>query len=231
MCFSEAWSGTAFVVLVTTAAMAVGFEMNIRVPIVLLFFAVKELIQYMLYQYYDSCNESNRLWTSLSWIHISFQPFFVILLIQAFSKTPEMYRIPLGLALIFAVFNILRLKDLQLVTDKRLTTCVSQKEGEDLCRKQTCSTPGKYHIAYGFHLFSGDITWYIPNNFTYMLLTFAPALIIGDWQIPLANALIIIIARYLAPIHDGEFAAIWCLLAVVVVCLVFWSLMTGKKTF
>lgn len=231
MCFSETWSAMAFVVLLTTAAVAIGVGMNVRVPIVLIFFATKEFIQYMLYQYYDSCNESNRLWTSLSWIHISLQPFFVLLLIQAFSKTPKMYRVPIGLALVFAVFNTLRLKDLQVITDKRLATCVSQKEGEDLCRKQTCSTPGTYHLAYGFHLFSGDITWYIPNNFTYMLLSFAPALILGDWQIPLANAFILALARYLAPINDGEFAAIWCLFGVLGVLIVYWFILTGKKTF
>ncbi len=50
-----------------------------------------------------------------------------------------------------------------------------------MCRKRTCTTPGRYHLAYGFELASADVdSLWTPSLFTFYLLMFAPAFIIGD---------------------------------------------------
>jgi hypothetical protein len=229
MCFSATWSGTAFLALVFTAAVAFSANMNPRIPIVLLFLASKEALQYKLYDHLDSCDETNRLYTALSWVHISFQPFFILLLVQAFSKTPEYYTILLWLAFIFALFNMLRLKDISIWPTSLTGTCRPNQNGH-ICRKKTCSTKGRYHLAYGFHLNSADRAWYFPNLFTYVLLTYVPALILGDWPIPIIIAVLYFIAYWLTPDNDAEIAATWCMLSVVLIGIIWWSLLTGKKT-
>jgi len=200
--------------------------MDPRIAATLYFFSIKEAIQYFLYQNLSSCNRVNEFLSTLSWVHISFHPFFVLLFIQAFSRQPEMYTIPLGLSLVFAVFNIIRINPSAIKIP-----CTPSTNPTGLCQTTTCTYPGKHHLAYGFKLKSADsYDAYTPNMFTYLLLMFVVPLIIGDWPIPLLNIIIAIIPyAFIAPNNLGEAAAIWCLFAFTFVAFVFWSLLTGRK--
>ena len=162
-----------------------------------------------------------------TWIHISFHPFIVLLFIQAFSRHPELYNVPIGLALIFAVFNVIRISP-NVINDP----CVPKTSPVGLCQKTTCSYPGKHHLAYGFKLQSGDTGAYTPNAFCYLLLMFGVPLLIGDWPIPLLNIILVFISyTIIAPHNIGEASAIWCLIAFTFVGFVLWSLITGRKYF
>jgi hypothetical protein len=230
MCFNQTWAGSAFVILIGTAIVAGATGMDWRIPAGLSFLATKEAIQFLLYNHLEKdadgkCDRMNEILTVLAWIHISFQPFFVLLFIQGFSRSPQWYNIPLGMAMVFAVFNILRIKE-DIQTDR----CVPKENPKGLCKKETCSFAGKYHVAYGFNLQSGDRGMATPNIFTYYLLSFVPPLIVGDWPIPLASALLAILSYgWIAPHDNGEAAAIWCLISVAFVGFVAWSLFTGRK--
>jgi hypothetical protein len=121
-----------------------------------------------------------------------------------FSNTPEKYDVPLMLCLIYAFANIARLRG------KDTIQCIPNM-AENVCREKTCSIMGKHHVAYGFDLASTDMSSYVPSIFAFYLLMFGPALIIGDWTIPLINAAVALGSRVLANHDMGEAAAIWCL--------------------
>lgn len=226
MCFSAAWSASSFWIMFITATIAVIKRMDPRIAATLYFFSMKEAIQYFLYPNIYSCNRLNQALSMLSWIHISFHPFFVLLFIQAFSRQPEFYNIPLGLSLVFAVFNIIRINPAVIKVPCKVSTSPIS-----LCQETTCTYPGKHHLAYGFRLKSADTyDAYTPNMFTYMLLMFGVPLLIGDWPIPLLNIIVATIPyAIIAPNNLGEASAIWCMFAFTFVGFVYWSLLTGRK--
>jgi hypothetical protein len=99
MCFGKTWSGVSLFTLVLVSFVCIFYDVPFEITVGLIFLASKELIQFLLYNNLDSCNKENKLLTTLAWIHISFQPFFINLFISAFSKTPILYKIPLILSL------------------------------------------------------------------------------------------------------------------------------------
>lgn len=222
MCFGATWSGVAFSVLVLTALV---FPGDPRVVATLVFLAAKEAIQFCNYLVASECSSVNRLLTTLSWIHISFQPFFVNLFISAFSKKPQLYTVPLALCLAFAVANMFRLKELR--GGSINVPCADKSPDSSICRKETCSISGKYHLAYGFELESSDST-FMPSNFTYYLLTFIPALIIGDYWIVAIHAAVMGFSWLLARHDMGEAGALWCLNTVWIVLWVIAHAVQGK---
>ncbi len=206
MCFGKTWSGVSFSTLVLMSCVCIFYNVPFAITIGLIFLASKELLQFLLYKNLDSCNNINNILTILSWVHISFQPFFINLFISAFSKKPEFYRLPLALSLLFALANIARLRDISFYNH---AVCAENIK-DNMCRKATCSTSGKYHLAYGFNLNSADIGVWTPSFFSFTLLMFAPAFIIGDWQLALINAVVAHASARFASHDNGEGAAIWC---------------------
>ena len=218
MCFGIAWSTTAFVTLVIFCIISYIHKFPAALTGILAFIAFKELLQTILYlnptpsptppQY--TCNNINKLATTLSWVHISLQPLFFNWVVSAFSKHPEQYHVPLVLCAVFAIANIFRIKELRgsITTQCNPINILSS----NMCRSTTCSHLGNYHIAYGFELEGSDYNVLTtPCFFTYYLLTFVPALAIGDFLLPFIHAMIAILASFIAPHNVGEAGAIWCL--------------------
>lgn len=219
MCFGIVWSGVSFSTLMGACAYILASSGDKRVLAALLFLSVKELIQFINYRHTATCSPVNRALTSLSWIHISFQPFFINLLISAFSDTPQYYTPILYMCLVYAFFNSLRLKE---VRGKITLPCADTSPLSSACRKETCSINGKYHLAYGFELESADSTL-VPSMFSYYLLTIVPALVIGDYLIVAINSLVMLASFALARHDMGEAAAIWCLNSFWMAALAFWK--------
>ena len=206
MCFGSAWSALSFAVLAGTSLAGLYYHIPIRIVLGTSFLAVKELIQVLLYHHLDACTDMNKFLTIAAWIHISFQPLFMNLFISAFSATPKKYDVPLAMCLIFAIANTFRLKDFH---GGKHPQCVPHMQS-NLCRQKTCSTPGKYHLAYGFALNSADEGAHTPSLFAYFLLMFGPALIIGDWLLGIINITVSIMSFTLVAHDSGEASAIWC---------------------
>lgn len=196
MCFGKTWTSISASACLLSAI----FIKDIRLKTVSLFLAIKELIQLGLL-FENSCTIVNKYLTQLSWIHISFQPFFVNLLIQTFSTKD--YNVPLALSLIFAIANILKLKDIYSYSEDKCNNGI-------MCKEKTCSYDGKYHVAYGFNLNTSDYYTVVPSWFSYFLLMFAPALILGDYLIISIHMLILLISNLISN-DPGEVAAMWCL--------------------
>lgn len=206
MCFGKTWSLVSFGILAAASVICITHNAPVAITLSVIFLATKELLQLGLYLSISSCNTTNTFLTSLSWIHISFQPFIVNLFISAFSQTPDLYKIPLIMSLVFAIANIFRLKEMRGTIKYKCQNNIQQ----NMCRPKTCSIKGKHHVAYGFELASADHYAFItPSFFTYYLLTFVPAYIIGDWQ--LATIHLIFAIGSMTFIQDaGEAGAIWC---------------------
>ena len=207
MCFGKSWSATSLSVLVGSAIFCAYHKVDWRIVVSVLFLAWKELIQLLLYYNLENCNDANKLLTVMAWIHISFQPFFVLLIISAFSKKSRLYGIPLFLALVFAIFNCIRIKEFNPIESNM---CLNHTPSKSICRPKTCSVQGEYHVAYGFELTSTDSSSYVPNLFTYYLLSFAVPFFIGDWQLAAIHASVAIISKLFIKNDVGEAAAVWC---------------------
>lgn len=211
MCFGKSWSATSLSVLVGSAIFCAYHKVDWRIVVSVVFLAWKELIQLMLYYNVNDCNPINTLLTVMAWIHISFQPFFILLLISAFSKKSKLYDLPLFLALVFAIFNSIRIKELHPGFVKY--DCAHKIKSDSMCREKTCSVPGEYHLAYGFNLSSADANksfiW-VPTIFTYVLLSFAVPYFIGDWQLASIHLLVAVVSNQVAKHDAGEGSAMWC---------------------
>ena len=87
MCFSETQSYFNTLIL-CLGSIYVYPKWRLVLP--LFFLAMKDLLQGLLYKYNHNTKMSNML-TSLSWIHICFQPLFVNLISSYFDKENSTY--------------------------------------------------------------------------------------------------------------------------------------------
>jgi len=208
MCFGKTWSAISLTILLTTNAAIWYLRGSSTIIIVLLFVAVKELIQFLLYQDgLKSCTKINTFLTTAAWYHICFQPFIMNLFFSALSLRSKMYHIPLILSLVYAFFNLFALNTTSSSSTKK--SCPTDLQ-HNMCRTKTCSLPGLHHLAYGFHLKSADKSAFTPNFFTYNLLSFTPAFIIGDYLLATIHLLVATLSFYFTQQNIGEGAAIWC---------------------
>ena len=112
----------------------------------LLFLSLKDLIQYFLYKYKNN-KKINNILTTLSWVHISFQPLFVNIFMSHFSKHQSQTWITIFIAsTIYALYNLTTLEELDIQNDDNCVT----RHNDDYCASDTLSYMGKYHIAYRF---------------------------------------------------------------------------------
>jgi len=177
-----------------------------------LFLAIKELLQFILHFNLESCNRINNIATTLTWLHISFQPFFLLLFTSAFSKRPELYKMPLIICIVYALFNSVRLDELSVRPIKH--KCPTDDPSNSWCGQDTCSIKGKHHLAYRYSLESSDYVNFLkwtPSYFTFLLLMFAIPYALGDWQITSINLIVSMTTFTLMSYDMGEAAATWCL--------------------
>lgn len=211
MCFGSTWTLTSLATCTIAGLITMSVNADIRITAPIFFLAIKEWIQYESYKVLDTCNKKNQWLTVLSWVHISWQPFFINLFFSYFtpSKWRE-YKLVLILCAIYAICNIVRIKELRIGGIK--TRC-APSEKKAVCQPKTCSYPGVYHLAYGFELESADTSLLVPSFFTYVLLSFGPVFVLGPRLLGFLHALVAIIAMIITHkgTRDGEFAAIWCL--------------------
>ena len=144
MCFSESQSYIN-AALLSSAGLYVLPEY--KLSLVGIFFALKELLQGLLYKYLD--NEIMLKYLSMtSWVHICFQPLIINILYSYFDPKNIVWKITFIIAFIFGIIMITELNEFDIQNDPN---CTPLNRNDDYC-SETTAYMGKYHIAYRFKL-------------------------------------------------------------------------------
>ena len=224
MCFSEKQSYINAFILICGS---IYVYPKYRLMIVLIFLALKDLIQGFLYKFQNNEKIENIL-AVLSWIHISFQPLFVNLFMSHFSQNKNNYwNIIFIICFLYGIYTLTTLNEFDIQNDPK---CSIRKNGidvesinaflhlrkkkkvNDFCSKETGSYIGKYHIAYKFNR-DNDILFF---PIIYNILMYIPSLFTNSRILSIIwFAFVSFIMFFFNNIGEGEKAAIWCFLSII----------------
>lgn len=201
MCFSETQSYINFIILIIGSIFVYP---KYRLSIPLIFLALKDLIQGLSYRNVKR-KKSTHFLTTLSWIHISFQPLFVNIFASYFDKNFKYWNVIFLICIIFALHNITVLKKFDIQND---SNCIKQNKYDDFCSKKTQSYIGKYHLGYKFKTDNTRHPYFYP---ILPILMIVPSLFTKSRLLGLIWFLFIgIIYSIFNNIGHGEKGAIWC---------------------
>ena len=220
MCFSETQSYVHTGILIAAGIYTLP---NYRLAIPAFFFALKELLQGLLYKYQGD-DEKLKLFSALSWIHISLHPLMYNLVFSNFAPNhTTFWYVIFGLCIIYSLIMIPQLNEFDFQNDPDCSDGIGKG---DFCSKKTGAYIGKYHIGYTFNT---DIPFSPIDEWTYyQILGFGPALLTKARSISIIQALLAILIYLIYnkmnginewPLsetpYNGEKAAIWCYLSIV----------------
>ena len=202
MCFSEKQSFINTIILICGG---IYVYPNYKLTSPLIFLALKDLIQGFLYKYRDKKKLENIL-TTLSWIHICFQPLFVNIFMSNFSKNKKKYwNIIFIISFLYGMYTLTTLNEFDIQNNP---DCLTKN---DFCSKETTSYMGKYHIAYKF---SRDNDIFFP--IIYLILMFIPSLFTNSRILGIIwGILVSLIYVIFHNVGEGVKAAIWCFLSII----------------
>jgi hypothetical protein len=206
MCFTENQSYLNTLILILGGLYLLP---NYRLSFFLFFLAIKDFIQGLIY-YNIGKNQSTKFLTTLSWIHISLQPFGMNLFFSHFDKKFKYWNSIFLICILFALYNITTLKKFDIQNDG---ICEKTDLTHDWCSNETKSYIGKYHLGYKF---STD-QYYQYSMCFYFFLMFIPGLFTKARILVLLWALcvLMLILPLYYKIGTGEIAAIWCFLSII----------------
>ena len=126
MCFSETLSFINAGILIIGSFFVYP---KYKLSIILIFLALKDLIQGFLYKFQNNEILENNL-TVLSWIHICFQPLFANIFMSNFSKNKNNYwNIIFIISFLYGIFALTTLKKFDIQNDPN---CSISKNGTDI---------------------------------------------------------------------------------------------------
>jgi drug/metabolite transporter (DMT)-like permease len=197
---------------------------NPKVGFAGLFFAIKELLQGLLYKYhYKNDKDMKRLLATISYVHLCFQPFVFSIFYSNFDPNPKLFNwnIIFIITLILGILMTTTLHELNIENDP---DCIPDSINDDFCNEETGAYMGRYHIAYKFKT---DKEWEPISRWNYwMFLFFVPVLFTKAYPLGIAfvTACVLIFGIYdylndiegipgIGSEYSGEKAAIWCFLS------------------
>lgn len=213
------WSATASIAMVGAGAAATGIVATRGCPrgvwIPMAYFTLMEALQAGGYAIVDECGTfGNRALTFASYLHITFQPFFVnafILELVPAEVKKRLSRIVYSLCALSAAVMLGQLIPLEWAGTCRL--------GSALCAESLCLVSGEWHIAWnltynGLTLPFEDLLGLHPGFPTYVATVFLLPLLYGAWRFVVFHALAgPILASFLTG-DPNEAPAIWCLFSI-----------------
>lgn len=198
MCFTERHSYFNAVLLLIGGYIV---KDNIRLTLPLLFLAFKDILQGLLYR-----GHNKKLWSTLSWVHICFQPLFVNLFISHFDHENIIWKYVFLICGLWGIYMMTTIEELDIQNNPNCNL----KQDTDFCAKETSAYMGKHHIAY---LFNRDD---IPFTYSYRALMFLPLLFTKARFLYILWGLFAYISYYFFnDIRSGERSAIFCLSSIV----------------
>jgi Family of unknown function (DUF5765) len=212
------WSGQASAVLAATGIAGAGYAALKRNPEpvalwgCLLYFSSMEALQAASYSVLNQCaNPLNQVLTLFSYLHITFQPFFINAVALYFMPKDVASRVApwVYTACFFSALVML----VQLYPFSWAGVC---EAGHPLCGQMLCTVRGEWHLA-----------WFVPingigNSLThrgwlgpsYILTAFVLPALYGSWRLSLFAYLAGPFAASLTTSNMNEFPAIWCLFSI-----------------
>ena len=208
MCFSEKQSYLHFIILFITSLY---IKNKWQLSISLFFLALKDLIQGLSYYYINNKQILNIL-TSLSWIHITLQPFFVNLIYSYFDqKNINYWNKILLISILYALYSITMLNEFDIQNDP---DCIKINKYDDYCSTYTTSYIGKYHLGYKFSLDNRKNVFDVMKY--YSILSFIPCLFTKSKYISILWFIFVkLIMNKYHDVATGEQSAIWCYLSII----------------
>lgn len=180
------------------------------------YFGLMELLQAFTYFTLGSCTPTNQILTFLSYLHISFQPFFINAFFLFFI--PKNFRKKIigwvfGLCFIATILMITRLYPFEWANSCAI--------GEVLCGESLCAVSGNFHIAWEipFSAFSGIIGFIA--SWAYMIAIFLLPLIYGAWKLAGLHLMIGPVLSYALTKNPNEWPTVWCLFSIAIILIVF----------
>ena len=203
------WSGEASAALAAVGIASTAYAAYKKEPTVLWmslgYFSLMELLQAFTYSVIDQCGApSNQIATFLGYLHITFQPFFIIAVSLHFIDQRVARKIaPICFALCFA--NAV----MMLIRVYPFSWAGHCQPGDILCGEMLCSVHGSWHIA-----------WMVPlnqiaENFPwYFLVGFGLPILFGSWRFTIYHILTGPALARLTTSNLNEWPAVWCLLSI-----------------
>lgn len=173
------------------------------------YFTLMEGIQALTYPVIDVCGISlNQILTTLGFIHIAFQPFFINMVMMYFIPKGRREKISLYVYLLSGLAAAVTL--LQLYPFAWAGSCV---QGVPLCGSPLCSVSGIWHLAWNIPL-NGLVNGLIPMPFMglpgYFLVGLVLPFLYGSWRANLYHIVLGPLLAYLLTNNLNEAGAIWC---------------------
>lgn len=225
MCFSENMSYFNTVLLFGSGLYALP---SYRLSIPAIYFSIKEFLQGMLYRYLDN-ERTLTFFGSLSWLHISFQPLFINILLSYWSPDFKYWNHIFLLSLLFGFYFMTILKEYDIQNDP---PCKPRGRDDDFCMP-TGGYMGNYHIGYRF---KQDNTPIYLSWLPWVLLFFVPPFFTKSWKHAVILSLFAIsifsiydisVNKFPNPITNynniGEKSAIWCFFTFIIAFIIFYE--------
>jgi len=203
------WSGEASAALAAVGFAGSGYAFYKREPVVLCmslaYFSLMEALQAFTYSVINHCDApANQIATMLGYLHICFQPFFVIAVSLYFIPPAVARKVgPISYALCFANAVVMILRVFPFPWAGHCQPC------DILCGDVLCSVRGSWHIA-----------WEVPlngiwDNFPwYFLIAFGLPVLFGSWRFTLYHVITGPLLARMTTSNLNEWPAVWCLLSI-----------------
>ena len=204
MCWSLGASAVMAIVGFGVAAYGIRKKWDSFLWVPIIYFSFMELLQTITYPFIDQCSlPINQLLTFLGYIHISFQPFFINMLMLHFIPKNTRNKIQGYVFALCLVSTVLML--INLYPFSWAGTC----PGGVFCGADLCSLTGSWHLG-----------WSIPLNglvillYSYSFAVFLMPMVYGSWKASLCNAIIGTTTALLLAESPHEWPAVWCLFSI-----------------
>lgn len=222
MCFSENQSYLNAILLASAGLYKISTP---KIGFIGIYYAIKELLQGLLYKYhYKNDKDMKRLYATISYVHICFQPLALSIFFSYFDPNPKLFNwnTIFIIAFIFGILMTTTLHELNIENDPE---CIKDNPDDDFCAEETGAYMGRYHIAYQFKT---DKDWEPIRIWHYWIfLFFVPVLFTKAYPLGLFFAITVLfifaLYNYLNNIqgipgtvkeYQGEKGAIWCFLTI-----------------
>lgn len=200
------WSGEASTAVATAGVICTLYAAYKKQPMALWmclgYFSMMEALQAYTYSVIGHCTDpANQIATLLGYLHITFQPFFIMAVSLHFVHQSLAKKIaPWCYAVCFfcAIIMLIKLYP--------FPWGVECAPGRPMCGKLLCAVHGNWHIAW-----SVPVNGLWDNISFYFLAAFITPLLFGSWRFTMYHFLAGPALSYATTQNMQEWPAVWCL--------------------